>query len=203
MKSLLIKIVVFFFAKKRYLLNRIYIFKPSMSYVSRNSQINIKHALYFNKQFGIRRICSNRRVGELFIAPEASLSVDDFTCYSGCRITLNEGAKLTLGTGYMNYNSVIDCSDEIIIGENVKISENVTIRDSDNHEIIGSGKAMHAPIIIENDVWICMNVTILKGVRIGTGSIVAAGAVVTKDIPAYTLAGGVPARIIKENVRHL
>lgn len=53
-------------------------------------------------------------------------------------------------------------------------------------------------VIIEEDVWCGANVTILKGVTIGRGSIIAAGAVVTKNIPAYSIAGGVPAKVIKK-----
>lgn len=53
------------------------------------------------------------------------------------------------------------------------------------------------PVVIEDDVWCGANVTILKGVRIGRGSVVAAGAVVTKSFPPYSIIGGIPARIIK------
>lgn len=53
------------------------------------------------------------------------------------------------------------------------------------------------PVVIEDDVWIGANSTILKGVTIGEGSVVAAGSVVTKNVPAYTIVGGVPAKIIK------
>ena len=53
-------------------------------------------------------------------------------------------------------------------------------------------------VIICDDVWIGANVTVLKGVNIGCGSIVAAGEVVTKNIPPYSIAGGVPARVIKD-----
>jgi acetyltransferase-like isoleucine patch superfamily enzyme len=51
--------------------------------------------------------------------------------------------------------------------------------------------------IIENDVWIGENVIIMDGVNVGTGSIIAAGAIVTKDIPPYTICGGIPAKIIR------
>lgn len=54
-----------------------------------------------------------------------------------------------------------------------------------------------AEIIVEEDVWIGANVTVLKGVHIGQGAVIAAGAVVNKDIPDYTIAGGVPAKVIK------
>lgn len=53
------------------------------------------------------------------------------------------------------------------------------------------------PVVIEDDVWVGANVTILKGVTIGRGSIVAAGAVVTKSFPPYSVIGGVPARLLK------
>ena len=54
------------------------------------------------------------------------------------------------------------------------------------------------PIRIENKVWLGANVTILPGVTIGEGAIVAAGAVVTKDVAARTIVGGVPAKVIKK-----
>lgn len=53
------------------------------------------------------------------------------------------------------------------------------------------------PIFIEDDVWIGCGVTILKGVRIGTGSIIAAGSLLLKDVPSYTVYGGIPGRVIK------
>lgn len=54
-----------------------------------------------------------------------------------------------------------------------------------------------APVVIEDDVWCGANVTILKGVTIGRGSVVAAGAVVTKSFPPYSIIGGVPAKLLK------
>lgn len=53
------------------------------------------------------------------------------------------------------------------------------------------------PIIIDDDVWIGYKATILSGVHIGQGAVIAAGAVVTKDVPAYSIVGGVPAKVIK------
>ena len=54
------------------------------------------------------------------------------------------------------------------------------------------------PVVIEDDVWVGANVTILKGVTIGHGSVVAAGAVVTKSCPPYSIIGGVPAKVLKK-----
>ncbi|MDH4423929.1 acyltransferase [Bacillus cereus] len=123
-----------------------------------------------------------------------------FSIYSGCRISVNEGAILELGSGYINYGANIACFNRISIGNNVIISENVTIRDSDNHSILYPGYQKSKPIEICDNVWISMNVTILKGVKIGSGAIVAAGSVVTKDVPNNCLVAGVPAKIIKRDV---
>jgi len=85
---------------------------------------------------------------------------------------------------------------------------NLTIISGDHMSIVGrtmdtiidSEKTSECDkdIIIEEDVWAGANVTILKGVRIGKGSIIAAGAVVTKDIPPYSVVAGIPARVIKQ-----
>ena len=125
----------------------------------------------------------------------------DFAFNSGFRISINKGGILELGSGYVNYSTNIACFNRIKIGENVAISENVTIRDSDNHHLDYPHYQISKPIKIGNNVWIGMNVIILKGVNIGDGAVIAAGAVVTKDVPENCLAAGVPARVIKENVK--
>ena len=123
-----------------------------------------------------------------------------FDIYSGAKIYVNNNAKLLLGSGYINQNLNLCCFESIEIGTDVVISENVTIRDSDDHIIVGSESKMTRPIIIGNHVWIGMNATILKGVTIGNGSIIAAGAVVTRNVAENTLVGGVPAKEIKKNI---
>ncbi len=94
------------------------------------------------------------------------------------------------------------CFQQIDIGEDVAIAENVSIRDSDNHFITSDENfQMTKPVRIGNHVWIGMNVLILKGVTINDGAIIAAGSVVTRDVPANCLVAGVPAYVIKENVQ--
>lgn len=90
----------------------------------------------------------------------------------------------------------------IKIGNNVAIGPYVRIRDSDSHdfEYPGYNKPNTAPIIIEDHVWIALGVTILKGVTIGEGAVIAAGSVVNKSIPPHCLAGGNPAKVLRENV---
>lgn len=137
----------------------------------------------------------------LFMGEDARLICENsFDFYSGSKIYVNKGAALSLGSGYINHNLSLSCFESIRIGNGVVISENVCIRDSDDHTITGSTKPMTQPIAIGDHVWIGMNVTILKGVTIGNGAIIAAGAVVTKDVPANALVGGVPAKVIKTEV---
>ena len=112
-----------------------------------------------------------------------------------------------------------DCGKNIHIGENVFINSNCTMQDQGgvyigddvlighnvclltlNHGFEPEKRAeLHpSPIHIEDKVWIGSNATILPGVSIGKGAIVAAGAVVTRDVEENTIVGGVPARLIKK-----
>jgi acetyltransferase-like isoleucine patch superfamily enzyme len=92
---------------------------------------------------------------------------------------------------------------EIYIGDQTLIGPNCTIH-SGNHIFTNASIPIRAqghefsPIHIGKDVWIAANVTILKGVSIGDGSVIAAGSVVTHDVPAFTIYAGVPARKIAE-----
>lgn len=176
------------------------IYRPAMVTIENDTNIIIKNEFAFNKQWAWKRQAHNKQVGSLVISSGATLNVDRFWIYAGSTITVQEGAVLTLGTGYANYRCNIQCFNSISIGSDVCISEGVTIRDSDNHYIFRDGYEMSLPISIGNHVWIGINATILKGVTIGDGAIIAAGAVVTQDVPENALVGGVPARVIRENV---
>lgn len=126
---------------------------------------------------------------------------DNFKIYDGAKIYINKNAQLTLGSGYINNNAKINCFERIEIGEDVAIGDNVCIRDSDNHYLGNRDDYfMKKPIKIGNHVWIGINVTILKGVTVHDGAIIAAGAVVTRDVPPRCLAAGIPAKIIKTDV---
>jgi acetyltransferase-like isoleucine patch superfamily enzyme len=126
--------------------------------------------------------------------------LNTFTIKSGAHIIVTEGACLQLGSGYINRNVKIKCYEKIEIGNNVAISENVTIWDSDVHNIESGTHKKTIPVKIGNKVWIGTNSIILKGVEIGDGCIIAAGSVVNKSIPSNCLAGGVPAKVLKTNV---
>ena len=124
----------------------------------------------------------------------------NFNLQTGIFISVAKEAKLTLGSGYTNNDVEINCTKEITIGHNVAISKGVIIRDSDSHVLNNQPENMTAPIQIGNHVWIGLRAIILKGVTIGDGAVVAAGAVVTSDVPANSVVAGVPARVIKNNI---
>ena len=103
--------------------------------------------------------------------------------------------------------SYIGCSGFISIGNNVMISPRVSIY-AENHVFdatdatIKSQGVQRKTVVIEDDCWIAANSIVLAGVTIGKGSVVAAGSVVSKDVPPYSVVAGVPARIIKSRLTH-
>lgn len=115
---------------------------------------------------------------------------------------INSGAKIRIGDNSgIGYKAFI--SGPLVIGDNVIMGPNCTFlsinRDTSRLDIpmISQGYLPADPPIIEDDVWLGANVTVLPGRRIGRGSIVAAGAVVSSDVPPHAVVAGNPARVIK------
>ena len=139
---------------------------------------------------------------ELRLAENSTLLCrGDYILYQGASVYVAPGAVLELnGTkGFLNTNATLNCFHHIVIGDDCGIGDNVTISDSAHHSI--DCKDPVAPVVIGNHVWIGSNAIITAGVTIHDGAVVAAGAVVVKDVPAHTLVGGVPAVILKENIK--
>lgn len=174
-----------------------WVFKRCKIYIAKSAHIMLQGYLHVNEPWKH----GQKSYATFKIEDNATLEVKNgFRFRSGNYISIEKNAKLVLGSGSINRNCNLSCFKYISIGENVHISENVVIRDSDNHYMLYDGYVQAAPIIIGNNVWIGLNSTILKGVTIGDGAVIAAGSVVTKDVPPKVLVAGVPARVIKEEV---
>lgn len=153
------------------------------------------------------------RIDNILRKPEA-IAIGAHTHVRGELLTFWNAGKITIGEWcYIGEGTRIWSQSSIAIGNYVLIAHLVDIHDTNSHplewrerrldtEAILSGsyrtptKTISAPITIEDDAWIGFKATILKGVTIGRGAIVSAGAVVTKDVAAWTVVGGNPAKVI-------
>ncbi len=136
----------------------------------------------------------------LFRSCGKNVRFDGFGCYSFRSISI--GDDVFIGPGALFFAAI----SEIRIGNKVMFGPNVSIRGGNhNTSVIGSymfdvqtkRPEDDQPVVIEDDVWVGCNTTILKGVTIGRGAVIAAGAVVTRSVPPYAIAGGMPAKVIK------
>ena len=149
---------------------------------------------------GNNKLDLNGRSSIIWLDEDSSLIFHgNFNFYYGADVRLFSGARLELGNNsYINSDCKIRCSNHIQVGDDCAISHDLIIMDSDFHKIDGIAKI--GEVRIGNHVWIGTRVTILKNVSIGDGSIVAAGSVVTHNVPPKSMVAGVPARIIRKNV---
>jgi len=147
---------------------------------------------------------------------KSKIVIGNNTHIRGQLLIFGHGGKIKIGDYcYVGRNSYIWSGKSITIGDRVLISHNCNVFDNDTHpinpvdrhiqfkEIISKGQPKQInlndeEIIIGDDVLIGANSTILKGVRIGEKAIIAAGSVVTKDVPDWTVVAGNPAKIINE-----
>ena len=118
--------------------------------------------------------------------------------------TLRKGARICIGNDFRASGATICAASQLIIGDRVIMGANVTVVDTDFHAsdpVIrasqeDSNMARNVPVTIGNDVFLGMNSTVLKGVSIGNGAIVGAGALVTCDVPSGVVVGGNPAVVL-------
>lgn len=159
--------------------------------------------------------------------PDGRIEVgDNFIAYYNCRISAWGKGKIKIGDCCsFGSRTQIDCRESITMGNHVLISWDVLMADFDGHPVdpeervvemehshewvwpdfnkAEMGERQYAPqfaskpIVIEDKVWIGTRAIITKGVRIGCGSVIAAGAVVTKDVPPYSIVAGNPAKVVK------
>jgi len=120
-----------------------------------------------------------------------------------CRLERLRGVKIGKNV-FLGGGNVLDRArpDLITLEDNISLAGNVMILTHSNpteplRELLGKSATVIAPVHIKKGAWITVNVVILPGVTVGENSIVAAGSVVSKDVPPFTLVGGTPARVIK------
>lgn len=115
--------------------------------------------------------------------------------------TLLPDASPTIGSTCGFSGTVVAAAESIVIGDRVLCGVNSTITDTDWHGVYPADRravGRSASVSIQDDVWIGMGAVVLKGVTIGHGSVVAAGSVVTRSLPPLVIAGGNPARVVRE-----
>lgn len=151
------------------------------------------------------------RTSSIKIADNVMLNSNNFgyhiNMHSSCKLLADgNNSKIFIGKNSRIHGTCIHAKKSIIIGENCLIAANTQIMDSNAHyasfdDIINRINTFDKgkEIVIMNNVWIGANCFILPGVTIGEGSIISANSVVNKDIPRMCIAGGNPAKIIKQN----
>jgi acetyltransferase-like isoleucine patch superfamily enzyme len=165
------------------------------------------------------------QAGELKVDASSIININKITMKKECLLTVERDSQIDgviicereqvfIKIGKRTFmNGTIIAAQEVTIGDDVLISWGVTIVDHNSHSIAFSERARDvqdwrvgkkdwsnvkiAPVSISDKTWIGFNAIILKGVSIGEGAIIGAGSVVTKDVPAWTVAAGNPARIIR------
>ena len=160
-------------------------------FISGDSKISLQSSM-----LGCHGICKDCSVYNLV---DSKLVVGESQIYTGCIIDLTN-ASLNIGNKtWINEKCQFRCRNSITIGDHCAIGFNCLFMDTDFHSLIPDQKQENG-IVLGNHVWIGANSTILKNVILGNNVVVAAGSVVTKSFPDNVLIGGVPAKIIKENI---
>jgi acetyltransferase-like isoleucine patch superfamily enzyme len=125
--------------------------------------------------------------------------------HSGCKILIDrKGARVVIGDNTRINGACIHSQKEILIGKNCLIAANTQIFDCNGHDLSFphvnnrvQTMGVAETVVIEDNVWLGLNVVVLPGVTIGYGSVIAANSVVHKSVPPMCLAGGNPLTIIK------
>ncbi len=173
-----------------------------------SARIDVKAPFIFGNETlkGLRLpTCLRMEAGttlEIHGGPLTRYGNEAYSLRHGACIEIINGGRLSIGQGACNAGLTLMCAKEITIGNGVRIGRNVSIRDWNGpHVIVNDTYVNHAPVHIEDHVWLCTGCTIMPGVTVGAGAVVAANATVTRDVPPYTMVAGSPAKVVKENIK--
>jgi FkbH-like protein len=121
-----------------------------------------------------------------------------FCSYAAVDLRTAPGGTLIIGTGCsINFGTLLDATRLVKIGDGVSIGPYSIVSDTDAPEAPGGGNGQAQPIEIGDGAWLATRVTLRPGARIGKGSVITAGSVVTGEIPSRVVAGGTPARVLR------
>jgi acetyltransferase-like isoleucine patch superfamily enzyme len=174
--------------------------------------------VYSIPNFRIHQEASIYGVPRVIIHPKAEITVEQgvvlnsrqewclLAAYAPVTLMANHpDARIHIGSQTRLHASCIRAYQSVTIGKRCLIASNCQITDASGHALSFQDVESRIrdicldarPVFIADDVWLCEGVKVLPGVSIGKGTVVAAGSVVTKNLPAYCLAGGIPAKVIK------
>jgi len=152
-------------------------------------------------RIGAHSITERRRANQIWLHANAELDIGERvwlrTEYAENQLTLFPGARIRIGRHGLLNGAMLHAKTAIDIGEDARIGFGVRILDADLHDLDQQTRERAAPVCIGDRVWLAANVLVLRGVTIGDDVVVAAGSVVSRDLPARVLAAGTPARPIR------
>jgi acetyltransferase-like isoleucine patch superfamily enzyme len=164
--------------------------------------LRFKSVVYGKKLRGKKVLIKNK--GKITLGDNVSLnSYPGGDIYKTGLCTYLDSAEIRIGNSCTLNGTMIHATNKVVIGDNCMFASTI-ILDNNSHNlstdaiIRRTGKINDSPVIIGNNVWVGMHSIILKGVHIGDNAIVAAGSIVTHDVPSNVLVGGNPARLIKK-----
>lgn len=150
--------------------------------------------VFYNRYFGYRRSAFGYCDKSVIITPPVELTkLSNIYLYANTDIASNSIISAIHAKFIVKANCAIASGLKVYTGNHAMIVGKFCTEVTDDFK----PEKYDKDVVVENDVWIGANVTLLMGVTVGRGAIIAAGAVVNKDIPPYAIAGGIPAKVLK------
>lgn len=162
----------------------------------------MKYKILYGSRIQMAKINSLKGRIEIDLFSDAKCRIGNFLMTAGpFYIKCTDKAEITIGDNcFFNHNCSLTAAENIVIGNQCMFANNFVVVDHDHdrkdEKILK--ELVSAPVKIGNNVWCGANVTVLKGVTIGDGAVIAAGSVVNRDVAAYSVVAGVPARKISK-----